>query len=279
MTRTRIAFLVLAAVLLGGGQVFAILGIEGDLGGNEVFDRSNYETALDQLFQLQRQSSQLFETYAVVRGQLDHLIRMARRVPVEMAARYRAVETSWGMSDTRNTFGTTGRWIEAINHAIDVADGYADAVVPLNAYGAAWEKVPADQRARIQTDYATVELADGANLHTIDTVGRLRANAALVEAAIRDLEDDSLSSEPEMNTEIAVLNKINAANVIAIRGVQDTNKLLVTLAEQQVLDAKRRRDAEAEAIDHHIRFMAEGDAILQSQGAGVSQAMRDWRMP
>ena len=31
-----------------------------------------------------------------------------------------------------------------------------------------------------------------------------------------------------MNTEIAVLNKINAANIVALRNTQDTNKLLVT---------------------------------------------------
>jgi hypothetical protein len=48
-----------------------------------------------------------------------------------------------------------------------------------------------------------------------------------------------------MNTEIAVLNKINASNLIAIRGSQDTNKLLASVAEQQIIEAKRQRDAEA----------------------------------
>ena len=35
-----------------------------------------------------------------------------------------------------------------------------------------------------------------------------------------------------MNTEVAVLNKINAANVIGLRNRQDTNKLLGALAEE-----------------------------------------------
>ena len=82
-----------------------------------------------------------------------------------------------------------------------------------------------------------------------------------------------------MNTEIAVLNKINAANVIAIRGSQDTNKLLVALAEAQVVDSKRKRDAEAQAINNHIRFMAEGKAAMAAQAAGASAAMLAWRMP
>ena len=61
-----------------------------------------------------------------------------------------------------------------------------------------------------------------------------------------------------MNTEIAVLNKINAANLITVRGNQDTNQLLVALAEQQIIDAKRKRDTEAQAIKSHVRFVAEG---------------------
>src|SRR6266571_992085 len=58
------------------------------------------------------------------------------------------------------------------------------------------------------------------------------------------------------NTEIAVLNKINAASVIALRNSQDTNKLLTAVAEQQFIQAKRQRDSEAQAVNNHISFMA-----------------------
>ena len=87
------------------------------------------------------------------------------------------------------------------------------------------------------------------------------------------------SSAPEMNTEVAVLNKINAAGLVAIRTGQDANKLLVALAEEQTIAAKRTRDAEARAINQHIRFMADGKAILTAQAAGASDAMLAWRMP
>ena len=82
-----------------------------------------------------------------------------------------------------------------------------------------------------------------------------------------------------MNTEIAVLNKINAADLIAVRNTQDTNKLLVALAEEQIIDAKRKRDAEAQAINNHIRFAVEGKAVMAAQAAGASEAMLAWRMP
>jgi len=124
-----------------------------------------------------------------------------------------------------------------------------------------------------------VELTDGANVTGIETLGQMRANAAQVEMAIQNLEADSLSSSPNMNTEIAVLNKINAAGVIALRNTQDTNKLLATLAEEQIIEAKRQRDAEAQAFNNHIQFMSQGQAAMAAQAAGASQAMLAWRMP
>ena len=131
----------------------------------------------------------------------------------------------------------------------------------------------------MKTQYATVELTDGANLAAIKLIGRLRANARAVETAIQGLEEDSLSSAPTMNTEMAVLNKINAAQLIALRSAQDANKLLVALTEEQITDAKRTRDAEALSINNHIRFLREGKAVMVAQAAGASDAMRAWRMP
>jgi hypothetical protein len=100
-----------------------------------------------------------------------------------------------------------------------------------------------------------------------------------VENTIAALEQDSLSSDPTMNTEIAVLNKMNAASMVAIRSSQDTNKLLVGLVEQQLLEAKRVRDAEARAINADIRFRREGKAVLNAQAANASKAMLAWQMP
>ena len=256
------------------GPAFAIFGL-----GDIVFDPSNFEEAVQQLLQMEQQYAQLVQTYQMVRSQYEQMLWMAKRVPVNMAARYRAVATPWRNFSATNTYGTTGNWIAGVNTGVGVETGYSAATQPLDSYRAALGNLPADQLPRVKTDYATVELTDGANLSGMETIGRLRGNARAVETAIQGLEDDSLSADPDMNTEIAVLNKINAAHLITVRNTQDTNKLLVALAEQQIIDAKRKRDAEAQAINNHIRFMAEGRAVMAAQAAGASEAMLAWRMP
>jgi hypothetical protein len=247
--------------------------------GDIVFDPSNYAQAVEQVIRLERQYLQLVQSYQMLRSQYNQLLWNARRVPVNMAARYRALVTPWRTSHASNTYGTTAAWVSAINTGQNAADAYARAGERLLEYGRGLANVPADQLGRLKTSYGTVELADGATRGAIETIGRLRAHAAAVQRAIQGLEDDSLSSAPEMNTEVAVLNKINAANVIAIRTAQDANQLLVALAEQEAIRTKRTRDAEARAFNQHIRFMADGQAVMRAQAAGSSAAMRAWRMP
>lgn len=271
--KSKVAVCLIAAGVLAR-PALAILGV-----GDIVYDPTNFAEAVKELVQLEQQYAQLVQTYDMIRSQYQQMLWMAQSVPVNMAARYRALATPWLNSSATNTYATTGGWITAINTGNNVSAGYSQATQNLNDYGAAISNIPADQVQRVKTSYGTVELTDGANLYGMQTIGAMRANAPAVESAIQALEQDSLSSDPAMNTEVAVLNKINAANVISVRGAQDTNKLLVALAEQRIIEAKRQRDTEAQAINEHAQFVAEGQDYLNAQAANASEAMQAWRMP
>src|SRR5947208_5268433 len=143
---------------------FAIFGI-----GDIVFDPSNYAQAVQQLLQLEQQYAQLVQTYQVIRSQYEQLVWMAKRVPVNMAARYRALATPCRGPAAPNTYGTTGAWVNGINTGLGVAAGYSQATQALHTYGAALGNIPADQLERVKSHYATVELTDGANLHAMET--------------------------------------------------------------------------------------------------------------
>jgi len=263
-----------AFTLVFASPAHALFGL-----GDIVFDPSNYAQAIRSYIQLEQQYAQLIQIYQQSRQQYEQMVWMARTVPVNMQARYRAVVTPWTNASATNTYGTTGGWIGSINTGSGVATGYSQSIQKLESYGSALGNIPDGQIDRIKTSYGNVELTDGANLEAIGTIGQIRANAPALENTVQSLEHDSLSSDPAMNTEVAVLNKINAANLIGLRNTQDTNKLLVSLAEQQILDSKRARDAETQAINEHIRFMTEGKAALTSQASNASAAMLAWRMP
>src|SRR3989442_1321323 len=103
MVRLFVIALILARL---ARPAFAILGI-----GDIVFDPSNYAQAVQQLLQLEQQYAQLVQTYQVIRSQYEQLVWMAKRVPVNMAARYRALATPWRGSAATDAYGTTGAWV------------------------------------------------------------------------------------------------------------------------------------------------------------------------
>ena len=261
-----VAFTTLAAGLLYG-QFF----------GLTVFDPTVYAEAVAEVDKLVQQYNQLVQSYQMVTNQYNQMLWMAKALPGGLA-RFGTIPTPWFLSSAGNIYGTTGGWIAAVNTGANVAGGYQGATEPLLPYGAALANVPADQLDRLEKHYATIELTDGANQDGMETIGTLRNNAPQVQTAIQSLENDSLNSSPDYNTEIAVLNKINAASVIALRNGQDTNKLLTTLAEQQLIEAKRQRDAEVKAINSHIELVGQGSAVLSDQSSNWTAAVLGYRL-
>ena len=264
--------IIAGAVLACAAPVGAIFGL-----GDIVFDPQNFEEALQQLAELQQQYAQLVETYHMIESQYNEMRRMDTPDPV--LARYRAATTAWTNISAGNLYGNTQGWITGINTGQTVQSGYSAVAEPLGDYGSALNALPSDQAQRIERNYANVELTDGNNLSAMETIGNLRQNAAAVDAAIQSLESDSLSTDPGMNTQIAVLNKINAASVIGLKNTQDTNKLLVAIAEQEILRAKEERDAEARAINNHVQFLSKAKELMAAQAQDASAAMMAWRMP
>ena len=193
-TAIRILAVGLLAVALSrpAGAIFGL--------GDIVFDPTNYGELIQQLIQMEQQYRQLVETYQMIQNQYQQMLRMAQQVPVNMMSRYRAVVTPWVNSSATDVYGTTGGWTNGINTGLGAQLGYSAATQPLGTYGDALAQIPADQLARVKTNYATVELTDGANLTGMETLGRLRGNAPAVETAIENLEADSLSSDSSMNT-------------------------------------------------------------------------------
>ena len=100
-----------------------------------------------------------------------------------------------------------------------------------------------------------------------------------VETTIRHLEDDTYSDDPTFNTQIAVLNKLNATTVTSARLAKDTNNVLVSLLEQQLLEATDRREAAVQGINTHIAFVNEAGPLLAPTTAQTTDALTTFRIP
>ena len=136
-----------------------------------------------------------------------------------------------------------------------------------------------DEQARVKSQYASVELPDGANTTAMAAIGSIRGNAQNVQTQIANLEQDSLSADPNLNTEVSVLNKINAAGVLTLRTLQDSNKLLASLLEQQTIIAKQQREATTNAINTDISRRANLAGNMAQVNGTLTESLQNFRTP
>lgn len=270
-------FLLFATVMaLGAGIVSAQIGL-----GGVVFDPTNYANALLRYYQLIQQLAELDRTYQQIVNQYNLALEMAQDIR-NMPARYRAEFSQWTKTLANDTYGNTGGWIRGINSGElpIIAIGYRAATTELLPYN---EQVLAamnpDELSRVESQYASVELSDGINVNAMETIGDIRANAEDIQNHMTNLEEDSFSEDPDLNTEVSVLNKINAANMLTLRTAQDSNKLLASLLEQQTLAAKQQRDITTNTINADILRQASLAQNIAEVTGTLTDSLENFRMP
>jgi hypothetical protein len=249
--------------------------------GGVVYDPANYHNALLRYFQLQQHLVQLQKTYTQVASAYNLALQMSRNLK-NMPARYRAQFSQWRNVTALNRYGNTSGWINGANSGQPqaVLAGYRQATTQLGAYDPnALSGMTADELARVKSQYASVELADGVNTNALLTIGSIRGSAQTLQTQINNLERDSLSGDSGLNSEVQVLNKINAANVLTLRSIQDSNKLLASLLEQQTVVAKQQREMTTNAINADISRRASLAGNMTQVTGTLTNSLRNFRMP
>jgi conjugal transfer/entry exclusion protein len=271
LTRT----LMLATGLTVTGVMLPAFAIVG--GGLPVFDGSAFAEMLVQTSKFITQINQMVQTYQRITQQYNHMVYQAKYIT--NLYRYNAPTTVWhGLSGT-DTYGRTGKWLTAINSGLDTVGGWKQSTTRIVTYPGGLTSVPASQRERRQTEFAAIELQDGTAASAMDTIGRVRLNGPRFDTVLALLEGDSLSSNPDMHTEAAQLNKANAIALIQTKALADQEKLLVTSAEIGLIRMKQEREAAAYALANDVAFRTDGKNAMEEQHSGASTAMMNFRLP
>ena len=250
--------------------------------GGIVYDPTNYQNALLRYYQLQQHLIQLQRTYAQIVNQYNLALAMARNIQ-NMPARYQATFSQWrNLTTVPDLYQNTREWVDGVNTGSPavIQSGYQLATHPLQPYGPATiANMSPEELQRAIANYATVELKDGVNTNSMQTVGNIRANSPLVQRQISNLEQDSLSNDPSLNTEVGVLNKINASNVLMLRTLQDANNLRLAELDQQIVRSKQERDEMVKAIDADV-YQRQNMVLQVNQiTTGLGNSLRNFRLP
>jgi hypothetical protein len=251
------------------------------LGSGIVYDPTNYQNALLRYYQLQQHLIQLQKSYAQITNQLNLALQMATFIR-NMPARYRALFSQWRNVTSLNTFGNTGSWVTGINSGLlpSINTGYQQSTTQLLPYSPDHlSGMDPFELNRVQSQYASVQLVDGANVNAMATIGGIRGSAQDIQTQIGNLEQDSFSGDSGLNSEVSVLNKINASGVLTLRTLQDSNKLLASLLEQQTILAKQQRESTTNTINADIERQASMAGNLAQVTGTLTDSLQTFRMP
>jgi len=272
-------FLTITLIVLG---LAAMPGAaNAQLGSGVVYDPTNYHQALLRYAQLIAHLKQLQATYMQIVNAYQLAQRMSQTLP-NMQTRYATTWSPWGYGSAQDTYGNTAPWINGINsgNLQNVLSGFQQATSALSRYTPALlAGMPAGEARRIQSDIATIELIDGAAQNAMATIGGIRTRSIQTTNAIGNIQYDSLSSDPNLNSEVSVLNKVNATNVLSLQNAQDTNKLLVAILEQQTILSKQLRDSSTNIANADIDRRQNTANLNQQLTGSIGQSLNSYTLP
>jgi hypothetical protein len=230
-----------------------------------VYDPTNYAQAI-------LRYSQLVQQY-------QFWLRQARRLPVDMATRYRVPEVRWRTHSDDETFPFARPILSGLNFGDATGSLYAQAVDRLEPLTATLPRIPEALRRRLGNIYATIEMSDSVATMGIHQAGAIRFNGRSVLRSIDSMEQDLVAAPEDFHSQTALLNKINGASVLNLRIAETSSQFLMHTLEQLLVENKRKRDAEAQLMNAHIyqwRFGKDYAADLFRQTAS---ALDSWRQP
>ena len=230
-----------------------------------VYDPTNY-------FQALTRYAQLLEQYRF-------WVAQARRLPLNLAVRYRLQPIRWSTyADAR-----TVPYAEALLSALNVGDPngglYAISVDRLDTLDDLISSVPAELRPRLRLLYGSLQFDDSVAKAAVNQVGVTRTNGPFALDTIQNMEDDAVASPDEFHTQTALLNKINGATVLALRLNETASQLQLHILEQLLVQNIRARDAEAESMNARLFQSRYGSAYGQDLFSRTAANLDGWRQP
>ena len=209
-----------------------------------VYDDSNFIQAVLQVLNIIRQYS--------------FMLQQARRLPVDMVNRYRTLSPAWPLHDL-NGWLYAQPVLGALNVGDTTGSRYRQVADLLDVPSDVLARMPLELRRRLGTAYATIELADSIAARAVDQTGTVRANGKLILQTIQSMDTDATAASDTYHSQVALLNKINAASVLGLRIGAQSNQFLMDTLEQLLVENKRKRDTEAKAMNatiHQWRYGA-----------------------
>lgn len=246
---------------------------QAQFGSGIVFDPTQSGHAIEQI----REAQQLFTTTTQTRDQIIQTYNLARQMANLPQTLYRppaAPWSNWTSVSAPNTYGNTAPWISAVNTGIGAVQAYERAVLTAPRYPDFNSLNPRSQQI-VSSVAASGDLSDGIATSNLAVLGQIRANS---EARWRDLEQlqsATFSGDPNQHTEMATLQRINAATLMQLRAQEEANQIAAAAVSQQMIQQKIEADALKQSLEDAATYGTNYRTLVQPLTTGLTETLNN----
>jgi hypothetical protein len=204
---------------------------------------------------------QVIQLYNVATQTYNQIAYSAGWTPVRTP--WLGVATPIVLSQTATIFGETAPWNPAVTTGIGIQPAWQTATYAINP-PPFWAGYPLGN-STVSANIASINVADGTSQAAMQTIANSRTNQPINDLALANLEMSAQDTSDATNSEVEQLNQIASSTVLSNRQAEDTNALLTTVAEQQIVLNKIQRDSLASSLN----VQAKRDLTYETEPTGI----------
>ena len=221
-----------------------------------------------------RMTATAIQTYNTVQQQYN-LYHQMMVAPQLLYSRFLSPMTDLRMLEqVSNTYNNSAGWVNSANTGNGAAAAYQQASVPrtsniIPGYGA----VSIAGQQQIAAQGATVDLGDSLMTNNLAVLGTIRANQTSRQTDIANLETATQNQDPNQQTVMAELQRMNQILLLQLRTMQDANQMNANLALQQIVAQKQQQDTLKAGFQDTANFNSTYQTHVTPAYQGGSQAL------
>lgn len=257
-------------ITLLAGLALPSVAAHAQFGWSVTFDPTQAGHVIQQIAQAEKTYTTTVQTYQNVVSSYN----LAKHMAESPSSLYGSGLPAWvPMLPSQNTYGNTGDWLGSVNKFTGQASSaIQNASVSRVGQMTGYEKLDAQGQKAVAAQTATLDLGDSVATTNLQAVGNIRANQTARQAEIANLEVASHSLDPNQQTEIATLQRINQALLLLLRTQQDQSQLSQGQTLQQMVQQKQQQDELKLLFQAAQGYEANYQSHVTSSAQGVKEA-------
>ena len=254
--------------------VAASVPAHAQFGWSVTFDPTQAAHVLSQIAQAEKTYTTTFQTTENVINAYNLAKRMAS-APSSLYTSYGSGLPSWvPMLPNQDTYGNTGGYLSSVNkYTGQATSAIQNASVARVAQLSGYEKLTANSQKAVAAQAATLDLGDSVAATNLQAVGTIRNNQTVRQTEIATLEAASHSLDPNQQTEMAALQRINQALLLLLRTQQDQSQLSQGQTLQGMVQQKQQQDELKMLFQASQGYEANFNSKYSTSSASVATAM------